>query len=497
MPVKQPINDISSVLQSMASEMQSMRENIDIQHQEICRLTRTTQAQAKEIHSLKKKVQERDNTIDDLQNRLFKYGEPPKNSNNSSTPPSKETLKDEVVRRTKSLRVKSDKPAGGQKGHKGTTRTMVDNPDEIIEESADYCTGCGHDLSDSPKELDYVTQIVSIPQLRAVVKETRHYVRRCNRCGCQARPYAPRRRGGNSVTYDPSVQALVVYLNVVQCIPYQRLQSMLETMFGIEMSQGTIANILQSAKAKAAPAMELIKDRISRSGVVGFNESGCYCGKRLDWSWIAQTDFLTWVFRATNRAGKVLEDIFGDSLKNITAVTDRHSAYFSLDFADHQICLAHILREVQYLTELDGDQQWSIELQNLLREAIHTRNESPTEVIDKTPWLSRLDRLLQQSVEHLKDEFRRLKNGLIKCRDYVFNFLENPAIPSHNNASERGIRKLKVKQKVSGTFRSDKGADAFMALHSITDTAWKNKRSPFDAILAILNDETGNYTFAE
>jgi transposase len=477
--------------------MQSMRGNIDTQHQEICRLTRTTQAQTKEIHSLKKKIKERDKIIDDLQNRLSKYEEPPKNSNNSSTPPSKEKLKDEVFRRTKSLRVKSDKPVGGQKGHEGTTRTMVENPDETIEESADYCTDCGHDLSDSSKELDYISQVVSIPQLRAVVKEIRHYVRRCSRCGHQIRSYAPRLRGGNSVTYDQSVQALVVYLNVVQCIPYQRLQSILEVVFGIEMSQGTIANILQSAKAKAGPAIEIIKDNISRSGVVGFDESGCYCDKRLDWSWIAQTDCHTLVFRAKNRSGKVLEDLFGDTLKNITAVTDRHSAYFSLDFADHQICLAHILREVQYLTELDANQQWSIELRNLLREAIHTRNESPRKVIDKTPWLSRLDRLLQQSVEHLKDEFRRLKNGLIKCRDYVFKFLENPAVPSHNNASERGIRKLKVKQKVSGSFRSDEGADAFLALHSITDTAWKNKQSPMDAILAILNAETGNYDFAE
>lgn len=495
--MEQPINDISSILQDLTSVMQSMRKNIDDQHQQICRLTRTTQAQAQEIHSLKKKVKERDNTIDDLQNRLSKYEEPPKNSNNSSTPPSKEKLKDELVRRTQSLRKKSDKPVGGQKGHKGTTRTMVDNPDEAIEESADYCTSCGHDLSDSPKELDYISQVVSIPPLRAVVKEIRRYMRRCSRCGHQTRAYGPRRRGGNSVTYDQSVQALVVFLNVVQCIPYQRLQSILEVVFGIEMSQGTIANILQSAKAKAGPAIEMIKDSISGSGVVGFDESGCYCDKRLDWSWIAQTDLCTLVFRANNRAGKVLEDMFGDTLKNITAVTDRHSAYFSLDFADHQICLAHILREVQYLTELDGNQQWSVELQNLLQEAIHTRNENPAEVINKAPWLSRLDRLLKQSVEHLKDEFRRLKKGLIKCRDYVFKFLENPSIPSHNNGSERGIRKLKIKQKVSGTFRSDQGADAFMALHSITDTAWKKKQSPLDAMLAILNAETGEYVFAE
>lgn len=130
--------------------------------------------------------------------------------------------------------------------------------------------------------------------------------------------------------------------------------------------------------------------------------------------------------------------MFGDTLKNMTAVTDRHSAYFALNFLSHQICLAHILREVQYLNELDEKQQWSVNLQALLREAIHQRNQNPDKVIDTSLWLTRLDNILKESVEHLK----------------------NPAIPPDNNASERGIRKLKIKQKISGTFRSDDGADA-------------------------------------
>lgn len=240
------------------------------------------------------------------------------------------------------------------------------------------------------------------------------------------------------------------------------------------------------AKKKAEPAIAYIKERISKSSIVGFDESGCYCNKRLDWSWIAQTVYYTLVFRASGRSGKVLDDMFGDALKNMTAATDRHSAYFALNFLNHQICLAHILRQTEYLCELDSKQQWSVKLQSLLREAIHERNENPSKVIAPTPCLSRLDNILKQNVENLKVEFRRLKSGLIKCRDYVFYFLDNPAIPPDNNGSERGIRKLKIKQKISGTFRSKNGADAFMTLHSITDTAWKNNKSPFEEILAIL-----------
>ena len=174
-------------------------------------------------------------------------------------------------------------------------------------------------------------------------------------------------------------------------------------------------------------------------------------------------------------------------MKNMVAVTDRHSAYFAVSFLNHQVCLAHLLRELEYLSELDKEQEWSTQMQSLLREAIHERNVRPEEVISKGPWLDRLDKLLAKNLTHLKEDFERLRKGLVKVRDYIFNFLEDPLIPSDNNSSERGIRKLKVKQKISGTFRSDVGADAFFAIHSIADTAWKNNQSQLNAIATILS----------
>ena len=167
-------------------------------------------------------------------------------------------------------------------------------------------------------------------------------------------------------------------------------------------------------------------------------------------------------------------------------MTDRHSAYFAIDFLNNQVCLAHLLRNLEYLNDIDKNQRWAQEVKSLLREAIHERNEKPAEMISAKSWLERLDGLLKKNLDHLRKEFNELKRGLIKCRNYIFNFLENPAIPSDNNASERGIRKLKIKQKISGCFRSDTGADAFHAIHSIADTAWKNNQSPLDAILALV-----------
>ena len=469
--MKEQVTDILTTLNELTSEMRSMRETIDAQYTEIASLNRNIQKLQKENRDLRK--------------RLEQYEKPDKNSGNSSTPPSKEKMKDEVVRRTKSLRRKSGLKPGGQSGHEGHRREMVVQPDVIEDRMSNYCTRCGRDLSDIEGELDYVSQVVDLPVITPVVTEYRHYSKKCT-CGCCNKGYEPRKRG-NQITFGKNIKAIVTYLNIVQCIPFERLASMMDEIYSVHLSQGTIKNFVQEALRKSQPAIKLLEDMLKKSHVVGFDESGCYNNKKLDWAWIAQTAYVTLCFRATGRASKVLEDKFGDALKNMVAVTDRHNAYFVLDFLDHQVCLAHLLRELEYLTELDKSQQWSKRVAELLREAIHERNIRPTETIEKNPWLEKLDRLLKADLLHLMDNFERLRKGLVKCRDYIFNFLENPSIPSDNNASERGIRKLKIKQKISGTFRSDKGADAFFAIHSIADTAWKNKQSQLATINTILS----------
>ncbi|MBD5361121.1 MAG: IS66 family transposase, partial [Bacteroides sp.] len=461
--MKQQVNDISEALAGLLSELQSLRKTVDSLYAENRSLNRNVDRLLKENRELRK--------------RLEKYEKPPKDSGNSSTPPSKEPIRVEIERRTKSLRTKSDKPIGGQIGHKGTTRKMVDTPDEIEDVSSQYCRECGRDLSEIEGVLDYVTQEIDLPPIMPVYRERRFYKKVCT-CGCCNRDYAPRRRGGNAITFGKNIRAIATYLSVVQCMPYERLQSLFATMFNVSISQGTLANIVREMLDKSRPAIELIERLIRKSAVVGFDESGCYVNGKLNWSWIAQTAYLTLVFRGAGRGAKVLEERFGESLKNMIAVTDRHSAYFTIDFLNNQICLAHLLRNLEYLNDIDKEQMWAKEVQTLLQEAIHLRNEKPNDVIPKENWLARLDSLLKQNLDNLRNEFNELKRGIIKCRDYIFNFLDNPAIPSDNNGSERGIRKLKVKQKISGCFRSETGADAFHALHSIADTAWKNGQSP-------------------
>ena len=477
-PVNEKVTDISEALLAMTDEMRLMRETIDSQHSDICQLNRNIDRLNAELHK-------RDREIQDLKDKLARYESPDKNSGNSSTPPSKENMKDENIRRTKTLRKPTGRKPGGQQGHEGSTLKMAEKPDETEDVSANYCTKCGASLEDCERSLDYVTQVVSIPDLKPIVKEIHHYITICKNCGERIQSHAPRKRGSNVVVYDATVKTLVVYLSVVMFLPYGRIENFFKEVFGLQISQGSFVNWVNEARKNAAPAIEKIKECIMKSAVVGFDESGLYCNKKLDWTWIAQTVYFTLLFHGSGRSHKELESRFGSSLERMTAVTDRHSAYFTLNFLNHQVCVAHLLRELQYLNELDKEQEWSKKVETLFQEAIHERNENPQVIIDKQPWLLRLDALLAENLEYMKKQFGQLKKGLIKCRDYIFNFLENPAIPPDNNASERGIRKVKIKMKNSGTFRSDAGADAFLDLLSIVETTKKHNNSPYAAIRAL------------
>ncbi|MFS6554149.1 transposase, partial [Parabacteroides distasonis] len=293
--VNKKVTDISEALQTMTEDMRLMRETIDSQHAEICNLNRNIEALHKEIRNLKK-----ENKM--LRDELAKYERPDKNSGNSSTPPSKENIKSETIRRTKTLRKPTGRKSGGQNGHEGSTLNMTRTPDETEDVCANYCTKCGASLQDCERILDYVTQVVSIPELKPVVKEIRHYITVCRQCGERVQSHAPRKRGSNAVVYDASVKSLAVYLSVVMFLPYGRIENFFKEILGLEISQGSFVNWVDEAKRNAAPAIEKIKECIMKSAVVGFDESGLYCNKKLDWTWIAQTVHFTLFFHGSGRS---------------------------------------------------------------------------------------------------------------------------------------------------------------------------------------------------
>lgn len=185
------------------------------------------------------------------------------------------------------------------------------------------------------------------------------------------------------------------------------------------------------------------------------------------------------MFADESRGIKALEnhDIIS-LLTGLILYTDRHGTYFKLQVAGHQVCLVHLLRNLQYLNDLNPDQKWASSIQDLLREAIHKSKTLPLEQIDKEYYRDKLHKLLEEDVSPFErkgaNDFQALQNGMINCEEYIFTFLEHEEVPRHNNSSEASIRVLKVKTKVSGGFRTDDGADEFACFHSIAETAKRN-----------------------
>lgn len=481
------VTDIEKVLKELKTEMTSMRKTISEQGTEISRLNRIIGEQKVEIHQLKQRNAEleKENAclkleIAELKKKLGEAGKPGKDSHNSSVPPSQEPIAAKELRRTKSLRKKSGKATGGQPGHKGRTLGWMPEPDLVIEHSPCYCQKCGKPLGGVPVTKSRSCQIFDV-EMPKVTSTEQHYNEKVCPCGHHNRIEAPNCR----VAYGKNIRAIVVYLAHVQCLPFARIAETLSDFFKCKISEGTVRNILKDVGKKAESAYNEIHDRIERSEVVGADETGAHVKKELHWNWIFQTDLLTYVFQRKSRGMEAIDSQFPNGLPHATLVTDRHGSYFNMKVRKHQVCLAHLLRNAEYLNELDTEQTWSRRFIRYLMNAIKMRREE-TVTERKTKILhAKTNSLLAESLTHLDGEFETFKRGIHKVKDYLFTFLEDFSVPYDNNASERGIRKIKIKQKVSGCFRSDDGADIFAKVHSIVETAKKNGNSKFNAILAM------------
>ena len=468
--MKEQVLDIALVLKSINGKIDGLTKQLNSAHQEIV-------------------IIKKENSV--LKERLAIY-ETPKDSHNSSIPPSKDSLaaqgeKSKKLLATRSLREKSGKPSGGQIGHKGHTLEMANEPDSVVEHQPYFCTRCGNELSDVEGEVVEIRQVFDIPiPVRPLVAEHQLIGKKCS-CGhCNKIDFPKEVR--SRVSYGANIRALVTYLNCNQYVPYNRLTEVLKDCFGVQLSQGTVKNILDDAAAKSLSAYHEIRNRVEQSKVVGADETGEDINGELHWEWVFQTPKLTYIYSDKSRGKSAVDKHFENGLPNSILVTDRHSSYFNMSVADHQLCLAHVLRNLIFLTELDENQSWSTQLSELIREAIHKRKTEVWEEIDRNSIIDRFNKLLETCTDNLHQNIIALIKSLRKYKEHVFKFLFNPEVPYENNASERAVRNLKVKQKVSGMFKSNTGADTYCQIQSLTQTAKKNNQNPFLVILAVTNN---------
>ena len=431
-----------------------------------------------ELFEERAKLLQRENDI--LKEKLAKY-ETPRNSNNSSMPPSRDENR---AFKSKSLRKKTGRKPGGQKGHEGTTLEMVSDPNKIIDHTPEYCECCGKDLTGTPGEFVEKKQVVDLPPIEPVVTEHRVYKKTCT-CGHVTMSSFP---GGLQapVSYGPMIESLAGYFHSRQYIPFLRMQELFHDIFAVPISEGGIHCLLNRLSNKALPLYHRIKDMIRTSRVVGTDETGARLNGKKIWVWTWQNDRYTWLCGTDNRGYKTIEENFPEGFKKSVFVHDCWRSHFQTDVHIHQLCTSHLLRELNYLEER-YHHRWPVRFRKLILEGIKLKdNLDPGDyyqpVKERTALQNRLEKLLAYEIDEKLKELVSFRNRMLKYKDYILTFLYHPKVPPDNNGSERAIRNVKVKQKISGQFKSWKGVENFMVLRSITDTALKNNQNVLRAL---------------
>lgn len=437
----------------------------------------------KRIQELEKEVASLKGIINDLLDRINKL-QNRKNSNNSSVPPSKDENR---PRKTKSLRKASGKKPGGQKGHEGSTLQTTPSPDIVVEHKPHRCIQCGVSLGTSQMELAGKRQVLDIPPIVPTYTEHRIYSARCN-CGGVTHPEFP--SGVNSpISYGTNTEALIAYLYSRQYLPSQRMQELLRDVYGLPIGEGSIFNILGRFVQKSEVVYEAIKTKIETSKVVGSDETGIYVNGEKHWGWTWQSGEATFIAISSNRGGQTISDTFENGLPEVILIHDCWKPHFKTGTTSHQLCTAHLLRELKYLEER-FTHRWATNFKELLGDALELKKGLtrvqyfyPLKARDEIE--KRLDLLLEDELPPGMKDVETFQNRMYRYKEYLFTFLYHPNVPPDNNASERAIRNIKVKQKISGQFKSLFGARCFAIIRSITDTCLKNNQNVLNALKII------------
>lgn len=445
----------------------------------LCRMT-------KDVKELQNMVRTLVNEVEELKRRLSKY-ENPKNSNNSSIPPSQ----DENRPKRKSLREKTEKKVGGQKGRKGTTLKIVKTPDFIQKHIPDYCNSCGNDISNIAEEFVSKRQVFDIPEIKIEATEHQVYKRVCS-CGHQTISSFPSQANA-PVSYGNNIESMIGYFYARQYIPFKRMQEIFKDIFSVPISEGGIHYLLNKLVNKAQPAYDLIKQKLMSNTkyATGTDETGVKVNGDKHWAWTWQNDKATFITITDNRAQRSITQNFEKGFEKSVLVHDCWASHFNTKALSHQVCTAHLLRDMNYLSEL-YNHKWSMICKTIFQSALKLKkkmNKTDYHIhnTERMKIEKRLDVLLNYQLPKENKELITFQKRLIKHRQYLFTFLYIQNVPPDNNASERAIRNIKVKQKVSGQFKSTNGAFRFAVLRSVTDTVIKNKISVLNSLKFIAN----------
>ncbi len=233
-------------------------------------------------------------------------------------------------------------------------------------------------------------------------------------------------------------------------------------------------------RVKQWAVYEQIKERISQSvAAVGADETGMKVNGKKHWFWTWQTENHTYITHANNHAYSTIENHFPSGLPDATLVHDRYAAHFKCEAEGHQICMAHLLHDIQYIHELYPGLLWSKDFKNLIHQTLQLKQTlDPVDCYrpktQRTTTQKRLGQLLTEAIDTQYPQAITLQKNLHKHAGHILTFFDHPKVTPDNNASERAIKNIKVKQKISGQFKSEAGDQAFAVLRSVIKSLFKN-----------------------
>lgn len=417
------------------------------------------------------------------------------NSKNSSKPPSSDGYTKPAP---KSRRGRSGNKPGKQPGAPGHNLAAAADPDIVVDHVPGRCGGCGNDLAGAPVTGEVRRQVFDLPPVQATVTEHRAQRRRCG-CGTETTAPFPAEATGTTC-YGPNLRALVCYLVVRQHIPISRVAELLRDAYRIPVSTGTIVAMVKQGAEMLDAFLASLRDTLAQAGVVHVDETGLRVDASLHWVHSASTALLT-LYHLDTRRGTVAIDAMGvlDRLTGVV-VHDGWTPYRKYANVTHALCNAHHLRELDGAAETEG-QQWATDMVVFLASTWHrvlaakATGATSLDASELADIRSRYTTIIAAGHTANPPQIPTGKRGRPKktkpanllarldtYADDVLRFATNFNVPFDNNEAERQIRMVKVQQKISGGFRTQSGATAWLAVRSYLATAIKNGINPLAAL---------------
>ena len=421
-----------------------------------------------------------------------------KNSQNSSKAPSSDGLKKKPA--PKSLREKGKRKTGGQKGHKGKTLKMVSEADYIKVHTVTTCSNCQANLSHVEVAEIERRQVFDIPPVEIEVTEHQAEMKCCSCCGTRVKAEFPE-GVSSSVQYGNRLKAQAVYLNSYQLLPLARICELFTDFYNHSPSESLILNSNQVLSEAISPALEAIQAQIKASDTVHCDESGMRVEGKLNWLHVLATERLTYYGVHLKRGQEAMRDMGLLHELQGRAIHDGWASYLKFDNCRHALCNAHHLRELRFIFE-QYQQTWANDMFRLLLDI-------KQEVENRLPQQMRLaheqlryyrqqyDEILQQGFNanpapqqapykkrgrRKQSKAKNLLDRLQKYKAETLAFMSDFRVPFDNNLAERAVRMIKVKQKISGTFRTRIGAEIFCDIRSYISTARKQGQNVIQTI---------------